>query len=126
MSYLPAVPEALATLRKGATTPAPANVSAETQQAQQLGTSFLPGARVLDQQSGTQGTVVTSAIAHGVQAQPRAAAAGAALPLLNLPKPTKTETVTVKLDSGATVQRDPAWLVAIPAGLTVPLESLAP
>jgi hypothetical protein len=124
MSYLPAVPEALATLRRGAVGAKPAAAPAAVVHAQQLGVSFLPGVRVLDQQTGIQGTVESSAIAHGVKAKPAAAAAGAAIPLLNLPAPTKSETVTVKLDSGEVITRDPARLVAIPAGLTVPLEAI--
>jgi len=126
MSYLPPVPEALATLRRGASSPAPIVEPAAVTQAKLLGHTFLPGARVVDQQTQTQGTVVSSSIVHGVKPQAPTAAAGQPLPLIQLPAPTKTETVTVKLDSGQTVTRDTAWLAEIPAGLAVPLESLAP
>jgi hypothetical protein len=34
--------------------------------------------------------------------------------------------ITVQLDDGTTVLRDPADLVMLPAALTVPLESLGP
>ena|SRR5271154_42278 len=125
MAYLPAVPEALATLRKGAASPAAIPTSAAAAQARSMGYTFAPSARVLDQVSQGQGVVVSSSIVHGVKPKPASAAAGSPLPLINLPAPTKTETVTVLLDTGTTVQRNPAWLVAIPAGLTVPLGELA-
>jgi len=126
MGYLPIVPESLATLRRDASTTPPSTESAAVTHAKQLGHTFLPGQRVLDQKTQTEGTVVMSAIAHGVTPRPPAAGDGSPIALLHLPAPTKVETVTVKLDTGQVIMCHPDWLVSIPPALTVPLESLQP
>ena len=41
-----------------------------------------------------------------------------------LPKPSKQVIITVQLDDGTIVQRDPSQLVALPANLVVPIASL--
>lgn len=126
MSYLPSTPDALAAIRKAAVTPAPAPRTAAQIQAAQLGATFQPGARVIDQATGRQGAVVSTEITHGLQpiATPAPGTPGA--PVIQLPAPTKTETVTVELDGGEVVTRNAAWLAELPPALNVPLTSLVP
>ena len=126
MSYLPATPDALKAIRKAASAPAPAPLTAAQVHAAQLGATFQPGARVVDQLTGRQGTVINSAIVHGLKpiATPAPGTPGA--PVIQLPMPTKTETVTVELDGGDVVARGAAWLAALPPALAVPLTALVP
>lgn len=47
-------------------------------------------------------------------------------PFFQLPKTVNVTVITVRLDDGTIVQRDPKDLIELPAALTVPLASLAP
>lgn len=47
-------------------------------------------------------------------------------PFFQLPKTVNSVVVTVQLDDGTIVDRDPKDLIALPASLNVPLASLAP
>lgn len=100
----------------------PAAKPAAVVHAEQLGLRFAPGARVLDHVTGSEGTVVSGEVVHGLKSvapKPGATEAGA---LLHLPTPTTTELYQVAFDQGGTVLLTSDALVALPAGLTVPLE----
>jgi hypothetical protein len=47
-------------------------------------------------------------------------------PFFRLPKPGLATVITVTLDDGTVVQRDPKDLIALPPALNVPLASLLP
>lgn len=117
-------PANLAALRELATTFSPSTRPAAEVHASQLGLTYAPGARVVDQQTGSEGTVVGGAIVHGVKPTNAPPGSAAATALLKLPKPTTAEVVHVQLDSGDRVERAVGSVVGIPGGLTVPLEDI--
>lgn len=117
-------PAILASLRAASGNFAVSTRSAAEVHAAQLGLSFAPGARVVDQQTGAEGTVLSGSIQHGVKPALSSAAKPGAASVLTLPAPTMAELVKVQLDTGGVVERAAGCLVAIPAGLTVSLEDL--
>jgi len=94
--------------------------------AELLGLPFIDGQRVVDAVSGEIGTVTAGTIQHSVQPAPPAADGAAAHSFLHLPKPVSRIVITVALDGGSIVTRDPAQLAGLPSALNVPLASLEP
>lgn len=75
--------------------------------------TFPKGTRVLDTVTGMDGVVLDSHITHAVEPAGAPNATGEAGRLLPLPNPIVHESVVVKLEDGATVQRSPRTLVAL-------------
>ena len=101
-------------------------VSAHSQNAaRHAGHRFPRGARVYDHETGQEGTVEKSAIAHGVAAP--VAGAQATAGLFTLAEPVMNESVAVRLDDGSIVERPAAELVGLPAALpTIPADFAPP
>ena len=94
--------------------------------AEMLGLPFKPGDRVVLRTTGELGTVKDGTLAHSVVPSTPAPDAKTPASFLGLPKPVFKTIITVLLDAGNYTQVDPAELVAVPAGLNVPLASLEP
>lgn len=86
--------------------------------------TFAPGRRVFDSASGSDGTVLSTSIAHTVHAAAAAEGRPIGGALFQLPHPVKIETTTLRLDTGETVTRSPGELVALPAALPILPEEL--
>lgn len=115
----------LAAIRSAASSaagPLPPLTSAETL----MGIALQPGQRVIDKQSGAQGTVISGTIQHTITAAAKPKDAAAAPSFFALPTPGRKTLLSIQLDGAGIVTRTPAEVVLVPSTLTLPLSNLLP